>query len=254
LLLHARDLGLVPDGISFHVGSQATNPVAWKQEIVALKPIIEHLDSLGMRIELLNIGGGFPTQYALNDVTLALEDIAASVYEAMQELPYQPQLMLEPGRGLVANTGVAVASVIGKVERPEYTWLFLDLGVYNGLFESMAYQGSTRYRVSSMRPSYHSGETLFALAGPTGDSPDVITREALLPQDIGVGDKLIFHSIGAYSLVATSAFNGFPKPGVYFIYCRHEHELFSEKRRRLSGDCRRTMAYALLYANNRRVL
>ena len=217
LLMRARELGLIPYGISFHVGSQATNPAAWQQEIRALGPVISHLNTMGIRIEVLNIGGGFPTQYAIGDTPLTLVQIARSVHDAIRELPYQPTLMLEPGRGLVADTGIAVASIIGKVERREYTWLFLDLGVYNGLFETMAYQGSTRYRVSSMRPSYNAGEALFALAGPTGDSPDVITREALLPQDIGVGDKLIFHTVGAYSLVAASPFNGFPKPAVYFI-------------------------------------
>jgi ornithine decarboxylase len=61
------------------------------------------------------------------------------------------------------------------------------------------------------------GESLFELAGPTGDSPDVITREALLPQDINVGDKLIIHHVGAYGLPTVSPFNGFPKPDVYYI-------------------------------------
>ncbi len=107
--------------------------------------------------------------------------------------------------------------MIEKVERNANPWLFLDAGVYNALFEAMAYQGSTRYRITSMRPSYDSGEMLFALAGPTGDSPDVITHEALLPKDLEVGDKLIFHDVGAYSLVNSSRFNGFPKPDVYFI-------------------------------------
>jgi len=103
------------------------------------------------------------------------------------------------------------------VERGAATWLFLDAGVYNGLFETMAYQGSTRYRITSLRPSLNSGEMMFALAGPTGDSPDIITREALLPGDIQVGDKLVIHDVGAYSLVCTSPFNGFPKPSVYLI-------------------------------------
>ena len=110
-----------------------------------------------------------------------------------------------------------VNSVIAKVERKENTWLFLDAGVYNGLFEAMAYQGSTRYRVSRLRKEHNSGKKLFALAGPTGDSPDVINREVSLPADTEVGDKLIIHDVGAYSLCVTSQFNGFPKPSVYYI-------------------------------------
>jgi diaminopimelate decarboxylase len=81
----------------------------------------------------------------------------------------------------------------------------------------MAYQGSTRYSVTSMRTIGDAGTATFAIAGPTGDSPDVITREAQLPQDIDVGDKLIFHCAGAYSLSVSSQFNGFPKPDVYII-------------------------------------
>lgn len=218
LLLRAKELGLEPYGISFHVGSQASNPRAWAEAIEELVPVLTELDEThGVKIQMLNLGGGFPCAYATSEVPLTLEEIAKHTYEAYSKLPYKPYIMLEPGRGLVAKTGVLVASVIGKVERRELTWLFLDAGVYNGLFETMAYQGSTRYRVSSMRPSFDAGEKMYALAGPTGDSPDVITREALLPADLNVGDKLIFHDVGAYSLVAVCPFNGFPKPDIYYI-------------------------------------
>lgn len=218
LLLRAKELDLIPYGISFHVGSQASNPRAWAEAIEELVPVLTELDEKhNLKIQMLNLGGGFPCAYATTEVPLTLEEIAKHTYEAYAKLPYKPYIMLEPGRGLIATSGVLVASVIGRIERREHTWLFLDAGVYNGLFETMAYQGSTRYRISSMRPSFDAGEKLFALAGPTGDSPDVITREALLPEDMNVGDKLIFHDVGAYSLVAVCPFNGFPKPDVYFI-------------------------------------
>jgi ornithine decarboxylase len=118
---------------------------------------------------------------------------------------------------MVAESAVLVASVIARVDRIEHTWLFLDAGVYNGLFESLAYQGSIRYRISALRPSYDAGEATFAIAGPTGDSWDVINREAQLPADITVGDKLVFHDVGAYNLVMVGRFNGFPKPHVHFV-------------------------------------
>ncbi|MBA3724492.1 MAG: hypothetical protein H0W89_06455 [Candidatus Levybacteria bacterium] len=135
----------------------------------------------------------------------------------LKTLPYQPKLIMEPGRGMVADTGIAVGEIIARVERKGNTWLFLNLGVYNGLFETMAYQGSVRYPITSMRPIQNGGEKLYEVAGPTGDSPDVITREALLPADISIGDKLIIHNVGAYSICMTSVFNGFPKPKVYFV-------------------------------------
>lgn len=217
LLIHAKRVGLKPYGISFHVGSQAGDQTAWSKAILGLKPIIMDLGKKGIQIKVLNIGGGYPCKYASSEIVPELKDIAKSVHDAVSKLPANLKLMLEPGRGMVADTGVLVTSVIARLIRKDSSWLFLDAGVYNGLFETMAYQGSTRYAVTSLRPIGNQGASLFALAGPTGDSADVITREALLPADIGVGDKLVFHNAGAYSLSVTSQFNGFPKPSVRFI-------------------------------------
>lgn len=217
MLERAKQLGLNPYGISFHVGSQASNPMAWAEAIASVSGIMNELLEVGIKIEVLNIGGGYPCAYASAEVDLSLEEIAKNTYDEYDKLPYKPKLYLEPGRGMVATAGVLVTSVIGRVERRGGTWLFLDVGVYNGLFETMAYQGSTRYRVTSLRASFNSGEMLYALAGPTGDSPDVISKEAMLPQDMNVGDKLVFHDVGAYSLVAISPFNGFPRPDVHYI-------------------------------------
>lgn len=216
LLLRARELGLRPYGVSFHVGSQASNPRAWAEAIKSLRPIIKKLKDKGITVETLNLGGGYPCKYASAAVP-ELSEIVEHTFKAYKTLPYKPQLVLEPGRAIVADTGTLVASVIGRVERKGKPWLFLDVGVYNGMFETMAYQGLTRYPVKSMSPLQGSKEQLFSLAGPTGDSPDVISREALLPADIKVGDKLVFYNVGAYTLVAVSPFNGFPKPDVYFI-------------------------------------
>jgi ornithine decarboxylase len=217
LLRHAREVGLVPYGISFHVGSQASNPLAWAHALKSIGELMEELRTFNIEIEVLNLGGGFPCHYITTEETSDVEEIAKYTLDEFSKLPYQPKIILEPGRGLIADTGVLVTSVIARVGRGENTWLFLDAGVYNALFEAMAYQGSTRYPVTSMRPSYDAGEMLYALAGPTGDSPDVITREALLPRDTEVGDKLIIHKVGAYTLTATSPFNGFPKPDVYYV-------------------------------------
>lgn len=214
LLKRAQGLGLIPYGLSFHVGSQNSNPSAWARAIQYLTPTIEELAEAGVIVSTLNIGGGFPCAYSC-DETSTLEEIACLTYEAYESLPYKPQLVLEPGRGIIASAAVLVASVIARIERKNRVWLFLDVGVYGGLFEAMAYQGSTRYRITSLSCTGEQAE--FAIAGPSGDSPDVITREALLPESISVGDKLALHDVGAYSLVAISPFNGFPKPAVYFV-------------------------------------
>jgi ornithine decarboxylase len=217
LLERALDLGLTPYGISFNVGSQASNPKAWAEAIESLVEPITALQAANIKIEVIDIGGGYPCTYDSTEEELSLDQIAEYTYAACEKLPYKPKLVLEPGRGIIAEAGILVADVIARVERRENTWLFLDAGTYNGLFEAMAYQGSTRYKVKSIRTSFDSGESLFALAGPTGDSQDVITREALLPSDTEVGDRLIFYCVGAYSTVVTSTFNGFPKPAVHFV-------------------------------------
>lgn len=217
LLVRAKETGLHPYGISFHVGSQASDPQAWANVLISLRSIIQDLKKMGITLDVINLGGGYPCKYASSENVPSLQEIAQYTLKQYKKLPYRPKLILEPGRGIVADAGIAIASVIARIERRGSTWLFLDIGVYSGLFETMAYQGSTRYPVSSMRKVGDSGESLFELAGPTGDSPDVITREALLPRDIEVGDKLIFHNVGAYSIGMTNPFNGFPKPDVYFI-------------------------------------
>lgn len=217
LLVRAKELGLHPYGISFHVGSQASDAKAWANVIVSLRSIIQDLQEMGITLDVLNLGGGYPCKYVSSENTPTLSEISKNTLKEFKKLPYQPKIMVEPGRGMIADTAIAVATVIARIERHSNTWLFLDLGVYNGLFETMAYQGSTRYPITSMRPTENAGESLFEIAGPTGDSPDVITREALLPSDTAVGDKLILHNVGAYSLVCTSSFNGFPKPDVYYI-------------------------------------
>ena len=217
LLQRAKKLGLHPYGISFHVGSQASNPMAWANALESLRESLDRLKKVRISIDVIDIGGGYPCLYASTENELSIEEVAKNTLEQYQKLPYQPKLILEPGRGIVATAAILVTSVIGRVERKGSTWLFLDAGVYSALFETMAYQGSTRYKVTSMRPSDDSGKIIFALAGPTGDSPDVITREALLPQDLEVGDKLVLHDVGAYSIVVSSRFNGFPKPDAYFV-------------------------------------
>lgn len=219
LLTRAQTLGLIPYGISFHVGSQASNVLAWGNALEHIQNTLIHLKEVsGITLGAIDIGGGYPcTHYASSEASVDLADIAEATFASYKKLLYQPKLLLEPGRGMVASAGTLLVTVIARIERNEHTWLFLDAGVYNGLFETMAYQGSTRYRVTPLRQDFNAGEKMFALAGPTGDSPDVISRETLLPEDIAPGDVLVFHDVGAYTVAVTSNFNGFPKPAVRFV-------------------------------------
>lgn len=215
LLRRAPTIGLMPHGLSFHVGSQQVNPNKWACGIRALTPMIRELAEEGIAVEALNIGGGFPCPYELTQSCPSLAEIAMSTVRAFSELPYASRLVIEPGRAMVAQAAVLVVSVIGRVTRNCTNWLFLDAGPYNAVFEAMPYQGSMRFPVTCLTND-NSRNEVFALAGPTGDSQDVLTRSASLPANVAVGDKLAIHNVGAYSMSLASSFNGFPKPQVFF--------------------------------------
>jgi ornithine decarboxylase len=212
LAIQAIRLGLDPYGLSFHVGSQASSVSAWSDAIYSLVPVIGQLHRLDVPITTLNLGGGFPCRY---DDSTQIPDIAAigdAIGKAAIELPEQIQLMAEPGRYLVASAASLVVSVIGRSSRAGNEWLFLDAGCYNGLFEAMAYQGRTRYRVRPAGTTTQTTEQSFNLAGPTGDVADVIARDVPLPADISLGDRLLFENVGAYTMSMSVPFNGFPRP------------------------------------------
>ena len=217
LLTQAAEAGLVPWGLSFHVGSQAGHASAWAEAITALVPAYEALVAAGRRPAVLNLGGGFPVAYD-GQPALDLAEVAAQVADALDRLPYQPQLMLEPGRALVATSTQLLTLVVARIERPGGTWLYLDGGTYNALFEALSFQGRTRYPVRRLGvPGEANGDGTtgqFTLAGPTGDSLDVIARDVSLPVVTGVGDRLVFAHTGAYTKAMACRFNGFPVAGL----------------------------------------
>jgi ornithine decarboxylase len=209
----ANSLGLDCEGLSFNVGSQAPSARAWSRAIATVSPLFAALRDQGVPVRLLNLGGGLPVTYADRD-TPSPDTVAATVREALRRLPYQPQeLILEPGRALVANAFDLHTSVVGRARRGSQEWLFLEAGAYNALFEALACQGRTRYPA---QPGSDIGGELreFALAGPTGDGLDVVADSVMLPSNLAEGDELILRRVGAYTVTMASPFNGFPVPPV----------------------------------------
>ncbi len=137
LFVLARRLGLRPYGVTFHVGSQCGNAAAWRHAIGAVGSIMSGLLGEGIRLEMIDLGGGFPARY-LADVP-AIADIGAIVLDAVAELrPYRPGLLVaEPGRHLVAEAAVMAVGVIGREVRGTENWLFVDVGAYSGLMETI---------------------------------------------------------------------------------------------------------------------
>lgn len=216
LILQARSLDLKTYGISFHVGSQATNANRWSNAINNIRPIVEELMAVGVTLEVINIGGGFPVSYYNHQNVPHLPEIVANIHNTLHMMPYIPKIILEPGRGIVATATVMVAEVISRTTRNGKVWLCLDGGIYNALYEAMIHQGSTQYQVHPFVAEEDYTKTMHAtLAGPTGDSLDIIARDVELPDYIEVGDRLIFENAGAYTVSMSCAFNGFPKPELF---------------------------------------
>jgi ornithine decarboxylase len=216
LILYARHLGLKIYGISFYVGSQAAHSNMWAKGIHTLKPVIEDLLKEGITLEAINIGGGFPVHYDNHQDAPELREVVIHIHNALHTLPYMPKIIMEPGRGIVATSTVLVSEVMARNDRANKPWLCLDAGIYNALYEAMIHQGATRYPIHLLNPPTEPTETLeFTLAGPTGDSLDIIARDVVLPAYTNVGDRVVFEHAGAYTIALASRFNGFPEPELY---------------------------------------
>lgn len=208
-----RELSVV--GISFNVGSQAINPNAWGNGINDLHQLLHRALDHKINIQHINIGGGFPIQYHKDQLVPNIKQIAKNVKEQMEKLPYKVGLTIEPGRFLVAESFTAYTSVYSVKKRGDRLWAFIDMGVYNGLFEALACQGSIKHLIQNSTRNDVSDYSQFVIAGPTCDDLDVLNFGTLLPSDTSEGDMLKIINIGAYSIPLSTNFNGFPSPLVY---------------------------------------
>ncbi len=219
LIMLARDLGLEPCGISFHVGSQQRDIGAWDSAIAKVRYIFDYLKAEGIKLDLINMGGGFPANYISK--TNALEVYADEITRYLQE-DFEddfPEIILEPGRSLAAEAGMLVSEVILVSQKSSMgvdKWLYLDAGKFNGLTET--WDESIRYPLYCEARGEASEE--FIIAGPTCDSQDVMYEyfRNPLPAYIKAGDRVYWLSCGAYtSSYCSVEFNGFPPLPTYFV-------------------------------------
>jgi ornithine decarboxylase len=210
LLQAARHVGLVPNGIAFHVGSQMMRPHAWRAPLRAVGDIMDKLAAVDIFLELVNVGGGFPARYDTPPPPLA--EYGAVIAEGLAALPYPVRVAAEPGRALVAEAGTLVATVIGTATRSGRRWIHLDVGAFNGLMESLETGNRLRFPV---RDSRHSPiRELCHLTGPTCDSQDTILFDVPLSVGLSTGDQVYVGCAGAYTTVYASTFNGFAVPEI----------------------------------------
>ena len=210
LLDHARALGLVPHGLSFHVGSQTREPRMWDGTLDAVAAIWHAARPAGHDLRLLNIGGGFPAFYgtAIDHPT----DYAADVMRRVRARFGDVAVMAEPGRGLVAEAGAIAAEVLlaaRKSDNDLHRWVYLDIGKFSGLAETI--DEAIRYQFVTPRDGDPTGPCI--LAGPSCDSADVLyeKRPVNLPLTLAAGDRIVIRNCGAYtSSYSSVGFNGFP--------------------------------------------
>ncbi|MGQ0664881.1 MAG: type III PLP-dependent enzyme [Pseudomonadota bacterium] len=212
LLVKARDLGLDPHGVSFHVGSQQRDLRQWDIAVGKTRMLFTALSERGIELKLINLGGGFPAKYRAR--VAAIEAYAEAIMKAMTDHFGNdlPQMIVEPGRGITGDAGVIQSEVVlisTKSYDDKRRWVFLDVGKFGGLPETMG--EAIQYRLKTPRDGGAKGPVV--LAGPTCDEVDVLYDAAdyRLPLDLAVGDKVQILSAGAYtSTYASVGFNGFP--------------------------------------------
>ncbi|MGB8623895.1 MAG: type III PLP-dependent enzyme [Paracoccaceae bacterium] len=218
LLALAARLGLKPVGFSFHVGSQTRRAEMWTTTLEQVAEIWHSALAEGFELDLLNIGGGFPAFYG--------EEIehptkyAARVMELVRaRFGDVARVMAEPGRGLVAEAGMIAAEVLlvsRKSDSDTHRWVYLDIGKFSGLAETM--DEAIRYQFTTDRDHEETGACI--LAGPSCDSADVLyeKRPVQLPVGLKAGDRFIIRNCGAYTSTYSSVgFNGFPPLDVVVI-------------------------------------
>jgi len=219
VLEHALKFGLEPHGVSFHVGSQQRNQHAWDRALASAAAVFRECGERGMNLSMVNLGGGFPTKYLKNVPTV--KTYGTAIFRALRKHFGNriPETIIEPGRGMVGNAGLIEAEVVlvsKKSEEDDVRWVYLDIGKFGGLAETM--DESIRYPIRTPRDGDATAPCV--LAGPTCDSADVLYEQEpyLLPVSLEIGDKVLIEGTGAYTATYSSvAFNGFPPLKTYHI-------------------------------------
>lgn len=207
LYKYAQSKKLRAIGLTFHPGSQCMRILNWRSGLSKVAQMIKTVDNKN-NFSLINIGGGIPIQHTR--VIPQISKIAASIQASLKKEFPDAEVHMEPGRAVVGDSGTMVASVIGVAKRSRKNWLYLDVGVLNGLFETI--EGFDYEVLAQKRGSKKN----WVVAGPSCDSIDVIFKSKQLP-NLDVGDRLFIMNTGAYTTAYGSNFNGYPPPQISFL-------------------------------------
>lgn len=229
----ARRLNITIVGISFHVGSGCEDYPIYYKAIKICKDLFDFAETVGFHFTLLDIGGGFPGN---NDKIHHIDEIADNVNKAIDEFfpDESVKIISEPGRYFVASAYTLVTNIHSKKEvvalatGKTHMMYYINDGVY-GSFNCQLYD----HQVVTPRLLRHqerkANDKIYPsiIWGPTCDALDQITSEIDLP-DLYIGDYIIFENMGAYTMVCSSPFNGFPVPGMHIYVGRSTWEMLKK--------------------------
>jgi ornithine decarboxylase len=219
LMLRAGEMGLDPYGLSFHVGSQQTTTRAYELAIAKVAMLFTDLTEAGVKLRMMNLGGGFPTRY--RDPVPEIDAFGDAIMTAMIEHfgNALPEMAIEPGRFVVGDAGLVSAEVVLVSRRdPDdpLRWVYLDIGRFGGLAETEG--EAIKYRITTLYDGSETGPV--AIAGPTCDGADTLYQNSnyRLPLALASGDRVELLSTGAYvATYASQRFNGFAPLAEYYL-------------------------------------
>ncbi|HUT28355.1 MAG TPA: type III PLP-dependent enzyme [Sedimentisphaerales bacterium] len=203
LIRQAFDLGLVVEGLSFHVGSQCTAVDNYASALEITSQVFHDSRSKGYNLNIVDIGGGFPVPY--DSRVPKFERLAEVINSECERLfPKDIEIIAEPGRFMVATSAVLVSEIIGKARRDGKVFYYINDGVYH-TFSGVVYD----HWIPNFRSLKRGNKEVCAVVGPTCDSFDKISLSEQLPGNLQIGDYLFTENIGAYSIASSTKFNGF---------------------------------------------
>jgi ornithine decarboxylase len=210
LIRTAFDLGLVAEGLSFHVGSQCTNFQNFVQALDIAAAVMRESESRGHKLNIIDIGGGFPAPYDKH--VRPFSALARKINAEIDRLfPKDIQILAEPGRFLVATAATSIARIIGKAVRDGKPCYYIDDSVYH-TFSGIIFD-HCQYHLKALKK----GKTeICAVFGQTCDALDTISLSEELPE-LDIDDLVYSENIGAYSNASATWFNGFPPAKVVHI-------------------------------------
>ena len=210
LILEAFRIGLVVEGISFHVGSQCNNFENFVQALNIAAAVMQEARSRGHEIKILDIGGGFPVPYDTHVKPLAT--LARKINAEIDRLFAKDiEILAEPGRYLVATAATAIARVIGKAVRDGKTCYYIDDSVYH-TYSGIVFD-HCQYNVKAFK---RGGTDICTVFGQTCDGMDTISQSQELP-NLEIDDLVYAEDIGAYSNASSTWFNGFAPAKVVHV-------------------------------------